>query len=370
MNFLKKVILMIVTLSIVVSLSLAFTGCPPAAPTEEATEVEETTEKEEEEAETEEEEPIKVALLFSGFLGDQSFNDSAYAGIQRAVEDFGIEVRVFESKEPAVWEQNVVSAAEANYDLVLCVSTNFQEFIKDHAPEFPDIKFALIDGIVEDEPNVSSAVFANNEGCFLCGIVAAMWTTKTEIPGVNEDKIIGFVSGMDIPVVHDFLKGYEQGARLIEPDIEVLVSWAGSWTDPVKGKELTLAQYNQGADVVMNVASGTGPGILEAASEAGKYAIGVDLNQDGLFPGSIITSLLKRVDNACYVTVKSVIDGTFKGGTVVDMNLVNGGVSLTDFSVMKESMGDAFPEDVITTVEEYIQKVINGEIIVEGEPGF
>jgi basic membrane protein A len=314
--------------------------------------------------------PLRVALLFSGFLGDQSFNDSAYAGIQRAADDFGIEVKVFESKEPGVWESNVVSAAQSGYDLVLCVSTNFQEFIKRHAPEFPDIKFALIDGIVEGHPNVSSAVFANNEGCFLTGLVAGLWTTKTSLPGVNDDHVIGFVSGMDIPVVHDFLIGYKQGAELVLPDVEVLVSWAGSWTDPVKGKELTLAQYSQGADVVMNVASGTGPGILEAAAEAGKYAIGVDLNQDATYPGHIITSLLKRVDTACYLTVKSVVDGTFSGGTVVDMNLSNGGVSVTDFSVMKDALGADFPEDILATVDEYITKVKNGEIVVEGMEGF
>lgn len=316
------------------------------------------------------EKPAKVALLFSGFLGDQSFNDSAHAGIQQAVKDFGVEVKVFESKEPAVWESNVVSAAQSGYDLVLCVSTNFQEFIKKHAPEFPNTKFALIDGVVEGLPNVSSAVFANNEGCFLTGLVAAYWTTKTAIPGVNADHVIGFVSGMDIPVVHDFLIGYEQGAKLVLPDVRVLVSWAGSWTDPVKGKELTLAQYSQGADVVMNVASGTGPGILEAAAEAGKYAIGVDLNQDGTYPGHVITSLLKRVDTACYLTVKSVVDGTFKGGTVVDMNLSNGGVSVTDFSVMKQALGAKFPSDLVTMIDEYTAKVKKGEIKVQGMEGF
>lgn len=140
-----------------------------------------------------------------------------------------------------------------------------------------------------------------------------MFTTKTDIPNVNEDHIIGWVGGMDIPVLHDFYTGYEQGAKYIDPDIKILQAFAGSWTDPLKGKELTLAQYEQGADIVMNVASGTGVGILEGAKEADKYAIGVDLNQDSDQPGHILTSMVKRVDNACYLVIQSAVDGTFEG---------------------------------------------------------
>jgi len=134
----------------------------------------------------------------------------------------------------------------------------------------------------------------------LAGAVAAMMTTRTELPGMNEEKVIGWVGGMDIPVLHDFFVGYEQGAKYIDPDIKILQSFAGTFTDPVKGKELTLAQYSQGADIVMNVASDTGNGVLEAAKVAGKYAIGVDLDQDAIYPGHIITSMLKRVDMGVY----------------------------------------------------------------------
>ena len=175
---------------------------------------------------------------------------------------------------------------------------------------------------------------------------------------------------MDIPVLHDFYVGYEQGAKYINPDITVLQSFAGTWNDPLKGKELTLAQYDQGADIVMNVASGTGPGILEAAKDAGKYAIGVDLNQDADQPGHVLTSMVKRVDTACYLTIQSVVEGTFQGGTTSYLTIADGGVSLTDFAVMKEALGDQFPTEIEEKVAELEEMIISGEIVVDNYEGF
>ena len=175
---------------------------------------------------------------------------------------------------------------------------------------------------------------------------------------------------MDIPVLHDFFIGYEQGAKYIDPDIEILQSFAGEWSNPLKGKELTLAMYETGADVVMNVASGTGNGVLEGAKEAGHFAIGVDLNQDGDQPGAVFTSMVKRVDNACYELIKSVVEGTFQGNTTEYLDLVKGGVSLTDMSVVKEALGDKFPTDIQEKIEELTEKVKSGEIVVENYEGF
>ena len=217
---------------------------------------------------------------------------------------------------------------------------------------------------------MSSISFAQNEGSFLAGAAAALFTKKTDIAGVNEENIIGWVGGMDIPVLHDFYTGYEQGAKYIDPEIKILQSFAGTWTDPLKGKELTLAQYEQGADIVMNVASGTGPGILEAAKEAGKYAIGVDLNQDNDQPGHVLTSMIKRVDTAVYLTIESVVNNEFKGGETRYLTLKEGGVSLTDFSVIKESLGDKFPQDIVDKCEELAEKIASGEIVVENYEGF
>lgn len=331
------------------------------------TEQTDTAQDNEQAAETKE--PMKVALVLAGFLGDKSFNDSAYEGILQAEKDFGIEVKVMESKVPSDWESNLVAMAAADYDLVIGVSTQLQDIIKKHAPEFPDVKFGIIDGVV-DEPNVVSAIFAQNEGSFLAGAAAAMFTQKTEIPNVNPEKIIGWVGGMDIPVLHDFLVGYEQGAKYIDPEVKILTSFAGTFNDPLKGKELTLAQYSQGADIVMNVASNTGNGILEAAKETGKYAIGVDLNQDGVYPGSILTSMLKRVDRASYLMVEAVANDSFKGGEVTHMDIANGGVGLTDMSVMKEALGDKFPQDILDKIVELTEEVKSGKITVESYPGF
>lgn len=313
--------------------------------------------------------PIKVAMVLSGFLGDKSFNDSSYEGAQQAVKDFGIELKVLESGDPADWESNFVAMCSGEYDLVVAVSTQFQDIVEKHAPEFPDQKIALIDGVVKGD-NVVSSTFAQNEGSFLAGAAAAMFTTQTGIEGVNEDKIIGWVGGMDIPVLHDFFVGYEQGAKYIDPDIQILQSFAGTFNDPLKGKELTVAQYSQGADIVMNVASGTGTGVLEAAKEQGLYAIGVDLNQDADQPGHVLTSMLKRVDTGTYLAIQDVVNDTFKGNYTYYLDINNGGVSLTDMSVMKEALGDAFPEEILTRIQELEEKVRSGEIVVDSYEGF
>jgi basic membrane protein A len=175
---------------------------------------------------------------------------------------------------------------------------------------------------------------------------------------------------MDIPVLHDFYVGYEQGAKYIDPEIEILQSFAGTWNDPLKGKELTLSDYDLGADIVMNVASGTGTGVLEGAKEAGRYAIGVDLNQDNDQPGSVLTSMVKRVDTACYLLIQSVVEGTYAGGSTEYLDIAKGGVSLTDFSVIKEALGDKFPADIPEKIAELEQKIISGEIVVANYEGF
>lgn len=313
--------------------------------------------------------PLRVALIYSGFLGDKSFNDSAHEGALQAQADFGIEFKELESKEPAEWESNFVAMAADGYDLVIGVSTQFQDIMAKHCPEFPDTKFAIIDGIVPGE-NIVSSTFAQNEGSFLAGAAAAMFTTKTDIPNVNADKTIGWVGGMDIPVLQDFYTGYEQGAKYIDPDIKILQSFAGTFNDPLKGKELTVAQYSQGADIVMNVASGTGVGILEAAKEQSKYAIGVDLNQDDVYPGSILTSMLKRVDQGTYLAIESVVKGTFEGNTTTYLDISKGGVSLTDMSVMKTALGEQFPQDILDRITELEAMVKSGEIQVNAYEGF
>jgi len=315
------------------------------------------------------EKKVKVCVVYSGNLGDKSYNDSCNIGAQKAAKDFGVEIKNLEGTTAEEWKANFLAACEGGYDLVICSSSNFQTYMEESCKDYPDVKFAVIDTKVEGD-NILSVSFAQNQGSFLAGAAAAMFTTKTDIPGVNSDKVIGWVGGMDIPVLHDFFTGFEQGAKYIDPDIKVLQSFAGTWNDPLKGKELTLAQYSEGADIVMNVASGTGPGILEAAKEAGKYAIGVDLNQDNDQPGSVLTSMVKRVDTACYTIIQSVVDDTFKGNSSLYLQVKDGGVSLTDFSVIKAALGDKFPQDIVDKTTELADKIAKGEIVVENYEGF
>ncbi|MDR1801504.1 MAG: BMP family ABC transporter substrate-binding protein [Lachnospiraceae bacterium] len=367
----KKVIS--VLLALVMVFSLAACGTKDNSTNEDAA-TETTTDESTDTAETTEdttatESQVRVCVVYSGNLGDKSYNDSCNEGAQQAVADFGIELKSLEGTTAEEWEANFLAAAEEGYDLIICSSSNFEEYMKEHCANYPDVKFAIIDTTVEGD-NIVSISFAQNQGSFLAGAAAAMFTTKTDIEGVNDEKIIGWVGGMDIPVLHDFYVGYEQGAKYIDPDITVLQAFAGTWNDPLKGKELTLAQYEQGADIVMNVASGTGNGILEGAKEAGKYAIGVDLNQDNDQPGSVLTSMVKRVDRACYLVIESVVEGTFAGGSTSYLTVADGGVSLTDFSVIKEALGDKFPQDIVDTVTELEQKIVSGEIKVENYEGF
>lgn len=312
---------------------------------------------------------FRVCVIYTGNLGDKSYNDSCNEGAQRAAKELGIEVKSLEGTNAEEWEANLIAACEEGYDLIIGAASNLADYMEEHAPNYPDTKFAIIDTTV-DLPNVESISFAQNQGSFLAGAAAAMFTTRTDIKGVNAEKIIGWVGGMDVPVLHDFFTGYEQGAKYIDPDIKILQSFAGTWSDPLKGKELTLAQYEQGADIVMNVASGTGAGILEGAKESGIYAIGVDLNQDNDQPGTVLTSMVKRVDNACFLVIESAVKGTFEGGTTKYLTLEEGGVSLTDFSVMRKHLGEQFPEDIVKECEELAKKIISGEIVVDNYEGF
>ncbi|GAA0177068.1 BMP family ABC transporter substrate-binding protein [Clostridium sediminicola] len=354
---------------LVLAMILSFTACGNSKETSGQPNSKETNKTDSTEDSKSDDSKSRIALVFSGNLGDKSYNDSCYAGAMKAVDEFDVELKTLEGTEASEWKANFLAVAEEGYDLIICSSSNFQEYMKEYCSSYPETKFAIIDTTVEGD-NIVSVSFAQNQGSFLAGAAAAMFTMKSDIEGVNDENVIGWVGGMDIPVLHDFYIGYEQGAKYIDPEITILQSFAGTWNDPLKGKELTLAQYQQGADIVMNVASGTGTGILEAAGEAGKYAIGVDLNQDNDKPGSVLTSMLKRVDSACYLLIKAVVEDTFEGGTKQYLTVADKGVSLTDMSVIKEALGDKFPEDILTKVNELQEKIISGEIVVENYEGF
>ena len=223
----------------------------------------------------EEEQPpekkLKVVLYINGTLGDKSFFDSANRGIQRAIKELGIEGKVIEGGyDPARWEPDLEQLSEGDWDIIIVGTWQMTENLEKIAPKHPDKRYFIFDTTVDyskgNLDNVYSILYKQNEGSFLVGALAAMITTS-DMPLANPDKTIGFLGGMDIPVINDFKVGYIQGAHYIDPDIKVLVSYAGSFSDPAKGKELVLAQYDQGADISFNVAGETGLGLLDAAKE-------------------------------------------------------------------------------------------------------
>jgi basic membrane protein A len=247
---------------------------------------------------------VRPAVVYDlGGKFDKSFNEAAYNGALRFTEETGIEFRDFEIQNDAQREQAMRRFASEGYDPVVVVGFTQLPALMEVAPEFPETHFAIIDETA-DLPNVRSIKFKEEEGSYIVGMLAAMASTSGRI---------GFVGGMDVPLIRAFACGYVQGAKAVNPDIQILQNMTGdtgaAWNDPVRGGELARAQIEQGADVIYHAAGGTGIGVLQAAADAGKLGIGVDSNQNYLHPGSVLTSMLKRVDNAVYDSFIAVRDG-------------------------------------------------------------
>lgn len=320
------------------------------------------------------EEPFRVCLIVA-LLGTRSFADFAYDGCQKAVEDFGIELTVSECEDTSLYENQLLTACEEGYDLIICGASQWKDYIANHAAEYPDTLFGISDTRLEGIPNVFSITFAQNQGSFLTGALSAMFTEMTEFENVNEETVIGWVGGTDIPALRDFYTGFEEGAKYINPDITILQSFAGDMQDAVKGKELTLAMYQQGADIVCNVAGNTGLGVLEAAAQSGYYAIGVDKNQDDVQPGSVVTSMLKSNETATYYMIENAVKGTYPGGQHLYLDLAYGGVGLTDFSVFREYACKTEEQqkrldEILVKLQELEDKIVSGEIVVSNYEGY
>ncbi|WP_024821650.1 MULTISPECIES: BMP family lipoprotein [Aminobacterium] len=303
---------------------------------------------------------LKVALVIANKLGDASFYDSANAGLERAKKELGIIGKVVECNfDPANYVPYLATAAK-NFDLVFVVGFEFMDAIEQVAPEFPNTDFAYFD-VSGETAHVTYVDFKENEGSFLAGALAALMTTRENDPHVNKEAIIGAVGGEDIPVIHNFFVGYEQGAKYVNPDCKVLTGFVGSWSDPAKGKEMALNQYHNGADVIFQVAGGTGEGVIAAAKEAGFYAIGVDSPQEHLAPEVVLTSMLKRLDNAAFDLIKAKLDNNYPRGQVVSYDLKNNGVGLN----WPESALKLVPQDVRDRLDEVTKEIIEGKVVVE-----
>lgn len=293
----------------------------------------------------------KVGIVFdTGGRGDKSFNDSAWRGLQRAEKELGIEVLAVDSKSEKDYETNLAGAVEQGADMVVAVGINMQSAITKVAPQFPDAKFAIVDADVKLD-NVRSLLFTEHEGSFLVGYLAGLMSKTNKL---------GFIGGQELPLIKKFEVGFIAGAKSANPATEVLpAKYTGSWDDIDKAKLAANQLYGQGADVIYHAAGRAGLGLIRAAKESGKWAIGVDSDQDSIEPGSVLTSMIKRVDEAVFQTVKDLSEDKFSAGSKV-YSLASNGVGTSDFTHTKEQIG----ADNLEKLREVQDKVTKGEIKV------
>ena len=285
--------------------------------------------------------------------GDLSFCDAAYSGAKKAEEKWDIKLTEINPVQNTDQEMAVRRLAKLDFDLIIGVGFLFREPMERIAPDFPDVNFALIDAEAKPK-NVASLIYKAHEGTFLAGVIAAMKT---------QTKKVGFVGGMKIPLVEAFEIGYAAGIKETNPEVELLVNYVGvtpqAFDDPAKGKELALAQYKKGADIIIAAAGASGLGVLEAAKQTKKYIIWVDSNGNGLLPGQVLTSIIKGVELSVYQMIEHVVSDTFTGG-VKNYGLKEGGI---EFIVDKDNKS-LLSDDILKTVEKFKTKIISGEIEV------
>lgn len=312
---------------------------------------------------------IKVGIVFDiGGKNDRSFNAAAWEGVQRAQKDLPVCVYDVEPGNPTSIEPAMRAFAEKKFDLVVGVGFAQGPIMQRVALDYPQQKFAIIDGVIFEADgktplsNVASLVFREHEGSYLVGMIAA---------SKSKSGTLGFLGGMDIPLIHRFAKGYQEGALAVNPNAKFVINYVGvsdsAWNNPGKGKELSLAQIEKGADVIFTAAGNSGLGAfdaveqygLNAQGEANKFVIGVDSNQNGVKPGFVLTSMVKKVDNAVYDVCNEVLNNQFKGGFHV-FGLDKDGVAYA----MDQHNKALIPADVIQRVEEAKTKIGTGEIKV------
>jgi basic membrane protein A and related proteins len=305
---------------------------------------------------------LHVGLVFDvGGLGDKSFNDLAYAGLLRAREEFGISFEYFEPMQSSEREAALRLFAQGDADLIIGVGFLFSDDIRAVCHDFPSKRFVCIDYTWSEgdsvPPNLVGIKFREEQGSFLVGALAAM---------VSQTGTLGFVGGMDIPLIHKFEAGFRAGAKHVRPDSRVLVNYAGvtgeAFKNPTKGKELALSQYEQGADIIFHASGSTGLGVFEAAREKQKLAIGVDSDQASEAPGLIMTSMVKNVDVTVYEQIRDVHSGEFEGGVHV-MGLAEGAVGF-----IRNTGNEAhFTPEINATLDRLRAEIIAGQIDVPKE---
>ncbi len=295
---------------------------------------------------------IRAAMVTDvGGIGDESFNASAWRGLERARDQLGAEVRYLESRTAADYVRNLTALARQGFDVVFAIGFLMEDALAKVAPRFPKVYFGIVDGKAPNLPNCVSLIFNEQEGSYLVGALAGAFT-KTNV--------VGFVGGMNVPLIKKFEYGYRAGVLTTNPKARVLVGYTGNWDDVSKGRELALTQFSQGADIIYHAAGRCGIGVIRAAQQKGKgyYAIGVDSDQDHLAPGHVLTSMMKRVDNAVFDVCKRVAEGRFKGGTIV-YGVKEKGVGLSPMRFTRKLV----PNVVLAKVRRLEQLIVQGKVV-------
>ena len=294
---------------------------------------------------------ITVAMVSDvAGINDQSYNQSAWEGLERAKKELGIEIKYLESQQDSDYATNVETLADEEVDLIIGVGSKLADTIKDAAKNYPDQKFAIIDETYDEIPsNVKSVLFESEQASYLVGLIAGK---------MSETKNVGFIGGLDIPVINTFKYGYMAGVKAADANCEIQAQYANSFNDQAKGKAITNQMISKGADVVFTAAGDVGTGSMEAIKEANKYGIGVDRDQSDLAPQNILTSAIKRVDVGMYETVKELVEGKFQGGISTTYGLEQNGIGIAD------TTSNLVPQDVLDFVNEKIEELKAGKISV------
>ncbi|CUU37896.1 basic membrane protein A [Armatimonadetes bacterium DC] len=295
---------------------------------------------------------IRAAMVTDvGGIGDESFNASAWRGLERARDQLGAEVRYLESRTAADYVRNLTALARQGFNVVFAIGFLMEDSLAKVAPRFPKVYFGIVDGRAPNLPNCVSLIFNEQEGSYLVGALAGAFT-KTNV--------VGFVGGMNVPLIKKFEYGYRAGVLTTNPKAKVLVGYTGNWDDVSKGRELALTQFNQGADIIYHAAGRCGIGVIRAAQQKGKgyYAIGVDSDQDHLAPGHVLTSMMKRVDNAVFDVCKRVAEGRFKSGTIV-YGVKEKGVGLSPMRFTRKLVRDA----IMAKINKLEQLIVQGKVV-------
>jgi len=296
--------------------------------------------------------PLQAALVLdTGGVDDKSFNAGAWAGLQRAMKQLGVKGRYAESQTPADYKTNLTQFASNGYDVVFAIGYKMADALKEVAPQFPNVKFAIVDSEAPNLPNCEGLVFKEEQGSFLAGFLAA---------SMSKTKKIGFVGGEQIPLIEKFEAGYMAGAKTADPSVQVLSAYTGDWNDLEKGKLDANQEFASGADIIYHAAGKAGLGVIEAAREKGDgyYAIGVDQDQDQVAKGRVLTSMVKHVDNAIFDTIQRLQQDQFTPGTRV-YGLKESGVGLSEMKYTRNQI----PSAVLEKLQKLTRMIADGQAV-------